>query len=102
MKRIYLILLALPFLSKCASNENYNELLKGEWTSHSKPDQGNVVFSRDSVYYQYYQKSFPYTISKDSLTISLYDKTFKAKYYLKGDSLFLYHEQGIDTSFRKL
>ena len=81
------------------NKENAN--LLGEWTSNIKPSQGNIIIKKDSIYYPFYNCSFPYTLTEDSIKIFFFDKTYEAKYILIKDSLFLQSENGIDTSFRK-
>lgn len=73
----------------------------GEWLSNVKPEQGSIVFSKDSVFYPYYRKSFSYNIADDSVSIFFSDKTYKARFVIKNDSAFFYSAEGIDTSWKK-
>lgn len=76
-------------------------ILCGQWLSNVKPDQGNIIFSKDSAFYPYYRKSFSYKIADDSISIFFFDKTYKARFVIKNDSAFFSSAEGIDTSWKR-
>lgn len=100
-----LLIFLFSFLScvqKADNNSFSNKNLQGEWIGNNMQDQGVIRFEKDSAYYPYYQKSFKYKTTNDSLWIFFPDKTISAKFLVLGDTLLLYFENSIDTCWRKV
>lgn len=86
---------------RASTTQNAKESIIGEWRSNVIPNQGNIIFNKDSAYYPYYNRSFAYKITDDSLIIEFNDKTSRSKYRMLSDTIIFYSDDGTDTIFRK-
>lgn len=101
----YVILFSILSLFSCDQkkeerNESNHRLL-GEWYGHTQPNQGTMIFKNDYVFYPYYRKAFECSIEDDSIRIFFPDKTFAARFHCTEDTLLLFHENGIDTCWKR-
>jgi hypothetical protein len=89
--RKLLWLMLVGFFVACHTADNTNafnkQRLLGNWRD---PGRADALFkiTPDSIYYSVYERSFPYTLKKDSFIIYFRDREYRARIWASDDTIY--------------